>query len=95
MLVPYRMCLEIGLRGVYIAGLAQEEECRFCLAPGKLSAQQAFIRKQPSSAEPGHSACPGVTLGRMARGDHTALTETDRISCSPQEGELRTQTRAF
>lgn len=37
----------------------------------------------------------GVAVGRTARGDHTALTKMDRISCSPQEGELRTLTRAF
>lgn len=43
----------------------------------------------------GNLMCPGVAVGRTARGVHAALTETDGISCSPQEGELRTLTQAF
>lgn len=46
----------------------------------------------PPSAKPGYLMCPGVPVERTAQGVHAALTKTDRISCSPQEGELRTLT---
>lgn len=94
MSVPYRRCLETGPWGVYIAwadSRGKDQRALLLFGSWKTFSGTSIYQE---AAHKYRAWALSVSWGRCGKNsDRTALAPRDRISGSPQEGELRTQTR--